>query len=168
MLQEEAHAMLWPTVKSRPRVLFVEPDPSFGRSLLRELDEADVVVEWIRTADELRARCAGRDACPPKLVFLDWELPGAQRGEPLRLIQEMFPLAAVVVLSRALTGDSEALLLCRGIPSIQKPLEAVTLSQLVIGLSSDARRDPTRYWNARQSALSPRPRASDRGAHPRP
>lgn len=152
MQQEAAHFALWPRVKSGPRVLFVEPDPVLGQSLLQQFNRAAVMVEWIRTASELRARSPGRDLAAPRLVFLDWELPGAAHGEPLSFIQGTFPLAAVVVLSRELSGDNAALLLSRGIPSIQKPVHPNTLQRLVLGLSGAACGDQRGHWSARQSA----------------
>jgi DNA-binding NarL/FixJ family response regulator len=163
MLQEEASAVLWQRVKDSPRVLFVEPDPFLGQSLLQEFNTAAVVVEWIRTAAELRARSHGRDGSPPRLVFLDWELPGAPHGEPLGLVVEMFPRAAVVVLSRELNGDRAAALLIRGIPSLHKPLHPLRLSQLVLELSADARCDPIEYFSSRRSAAASTTRL-DRGS----
>jgi DNA-binding NarL/FixJ family response regulator len=123
-------------VTSRRRILFVDNDLLFRECLLQIFESATVGVEWIRTASELRSRTVVGPSVDPTLVFLDWDLPDAIAGEPLGVIQTAFPLSSIVVLSRQLNGDTAALLLARGIPSIQKPIHPLSLSQLALGLSA--------------------------------
>jgi len=123
-------------VTNRRRILFVENDLLLGQCLLEVFENITVAVEWIRTASELKSRTVLHRAALPTLVFLDWELPDAAAGEPLGVIQAAYPLSAIVVLSKQLSGDTAALLLARGIPSIQKPVHPVLLSRLALGLAT--------------------------------
>jgi DNA-binding NarL/FixJ family response regulator len=73
----------------------------------------------------------------PNLVLLDWELPGAAPGEALSVVEGYLPSSTIVVLGERLTGDTAAVLLSRGIPSIHKPVNPFVLSMLALDLSSD-------------------------------
>jgi DNA-binding NarL/FixJ family response regulator len=117
-------------------VLLAEHDTPLGLSVLQGLEKVALAGDWVRSATELRSWMARRRTSLPKLVLLDWELPGAPRGEALQIIQSSFPPPSIIVLGERLSGDHAALLLSQGIPSLQKPVNPVLLSLLALGLGS--------------------------------
>jgi len=131
------------------KVLLAEHDAPLGHSVLHRLGRLDIAGEWVRSASELEAWAAllhrgqqldpaqGR-ALEPKLVLLDWELPGAAAGEPLGVLEGLLPSAIIVVLSEGLSGDDAAVLLSRGVPSIHKPVHPFVLSTLALDLATES------------------------------
>jgi DNA-binding NarL/FixJ family response regulator len=119
------------------KVLLAEHDAPLGHSVLQLLGKAAIAGDWVRSAAELEAWIARRRTLDPRLVLLDWELPGAAAGEPLGVLQGLLPSTTIVVLSNALTGDNAAVLLSRGVPSIHKPINPFVLSMLALDLSTD-------------------------------
>jgi DNA-binding NarL/FixJ family response regulator len=131
-----------------PNVLLAEHDAPLGHSVLHSLSKVCVLGEWVRSTAELREWTARERAGPPSLVLLDWELPGAAPGEALGVLEGYLPASTIVVLGERLSGDTAAVLLSRGIPSIHKPVHPFVLSMLALDLSTDGR--PA----AREEALS--------------
>jgi DNA-binding NarL/FixJ family response regulator len=123
------------------KVLLAEHDAPLGHSVLQLLGKAAIAGEWVRSAAELRA-WAARRALDPRLVLLDWELPGAAAGELLGVLQGLLPLTTIVVLSDGLTGDNAAVLLSRGVASIHKPINPFVLSMLALDLSTESTAAP--------------------------
>jgi DNA-binding NarL/FixJ family response regulator len=119
-------------------VLLAEHDDPLGHSVLHLLAKVAIVGEWVRSSAELDAWAARRRAFAPRLVILDWELPGAAPGAPLGVLQNLLPSATIVVLSHGLSGDDAAVLLSRGVPSIHKPVNPFVLSMLALDLSTEA------------------------------
>jgi DNA-binding NarL/FixJ family response regulator len=134
------------------KVLVAEHDAPFGDSVLHLLGKVAIVGEWVRSASELSAWAAREHRFEPSLVLLDWELPGAARGEPLRALQGLLPCATIVVLSDQLTGDGAAVLLSQGIASLHKPVSPFVLSLLVLDLSAEAAPPESGWLPARCSA----------------
>lgn len=124
-------------------VLLAEQDAPLGHSVLQLLSKLAIVGEWVRSSAELDAWAARRRAFEPRLVILDWELPGAAAGAPLGVLQSLLPAATIVVLSEALSGDNAAVLLSRGVPSIHKPVNPFVLSMLALDLSTEANAAPS-------------------------
>jgi len=118
-------------------VLLAEQDAPLGHAVLHALAKVNIRGEWLRSAAELRAWTARAHAQVPNLVLLDWELPGAAPGEALSVVEGYLPSSTIVVLGERLTGDTAAVLLSRGIPSIHKPVNPFVLSMLALDLSSD-------------------------------
>src|SRR5688572_11042793 len=108
-------------------VLLAEQDAPLGNSVLQLLAKVAIVGEWVRSSAELDAWAARRPTLAPRLVILDWELPGAAAGAPLGVLQSLLPSATIVVLSHGLSGDDAAVLLSRGVPSIHKPVNPFVL-----------------------------------------
>jgi DNA-binding NarL/FixJ family response regulator len=131
------------------KVLLAEHDAPLGHSVLHRLGRLDIAGEWVRSASELEAWAAllhrgqqldparGR-ALEPRLVLLDWELPGAAAGAPLGVLEGLLPSAIIVVLSEGLSGDDAAVLLSRGVPSIHKPVHPFVLSTLALDLATES------------------------------
>jgi DNA-binding NarL/FixJ family response regulator len=119
-------------------VLLAEQDAPLGNSVLHLLAKVAIVGEWVRSSAELDAWAARRRAFAPRLVILDWELPGAASGAPLGVLQGLLPSATIVVLSHGLSGDDAAVLLSRGVPSLHKPVNPFVLSMLALDLSTEA------------------------------
>jgi DNA-binding NarL/FixJ family response regulator len=120
------------------KMLLAEHDAPLGHSLLHLLAKVAILGEWVRSAAELDEWAAKHHTREPSLVLLDWELPGAGSGEPLSLLQARLPSATIVVLSERLSGDDAAVLLSRGVPSIQKPINPYVLSMLALDLCTEA------------------------------
>jgi DNA-binding NarL/FixJ family response regulator len=121
------------------RVLLAEQDGLLGHSVLHLLAKNRAVVGvWVRSAAELDEWAIGHRLEGPSLVLLDWELPGAAAGEPLGVLQSLWPATAIVVLSDGLSGDNAAVLLSRGVPSIHKPINPFVLSMLAMDLATEA------------------------------
>jgi len=118
-------------------VLLAEQDAPLGRAVLHSLAKVCIRGEWVRSAADLRAWTARARTRVPNLVLLDWELPGAAPGEALGVVEGYLPSSTIVVLGERLTGDTAAVLLSRGIPSIHKPVNPFVLSMLALDLSSD-------------------------------
>jgi DNA-binding NarL/FixJ family response regulator len=121
-----------------PNVLLASPDALLGRSVLWSLAKVRIAAEWVRSVAELHRWIARTRDGLPGLVLLDWELPGAPPGEALGVLEGFLPASTIVVLAEGLTGDTAAVLLSRGVPSIQKPIHPFVLSMLALDLSADA------------------------------
>jgi DNA-binding NarL/FixJ family response regulator len=119
-------------------VLLAGQDAPLGNSVLHLLAKVAIVGEWVRSSAELDAWAARRRPLAPRLVILDWELPGAAAGAPLGVLQSLVPSATIVVLSHGLSGDDAAVLLSRGVPSIHKPVNPFVLSMMALDLSTEA------------------------------
>lgn len=120
------------------KVLLAEHDAPLGHSVLQLLAKLAILGEWVRSASELDEWARKPHVHEPRLVLLDWELPGAGSGGPLSVVQGRLPSATVVVLSERLSGDDGAVLLSRGVPSILKPINPFVLSMLALDLSTEA------------------------------
>lgn len=121
-----------------PNVLLASPDASLGRSVQWSLTKIGIAVEWVRSVDELHGWIARTRDGRPGLVLLDWELPGAAPGEALGVLEGFLPASTIVVLAECLTGDTAAVLLSRGVPSIHKPINPFVLSMLALDLTAEA------------------------------
>jgi DNA-binding NarL/FixJ family response regulator len=118
-----------------PNVLLAEADAPLGRSVSCSLAKVCIAAEWVRSVAELHGWIARPRERLPRLVLLDWELPGAAPGEALSVVEGYLPSSTIVVLGERLTGDTAAVLLSRGVPSIHKPINPFVLSMLALDLS---------------------------------
>jgi len=125
-----------------PNVLLAEPDAPLGRSVLCSLAKICIAAEWVRSVAELHSWVARARDRLPRLVLLDWELPGAAPGEALSVVEGYLPTSTIVVLAERLTGDTAAVLLSRGVPSIHKPINPFVLSMLALDLSVETSAAP--------------------------
>jgi DNA-binding NarL/FixJ family response regulator len=119
-------------------VLLIGEEGPAGLSLFRAL-EMTIEVEWMRSISELKARVARSEERAPKVVFADLELADASSDEVLRIVQMNFPLAAVIALAGALSGEDAARLLWQGVPYLNKPVSPLALAGLALRLSAPAR-----------------------------
>lgn len=85
-----------PPSSVRRRVLIVDPDPSFSRSLQPQFEAREFDVETVGTPDEAITRVA---AASPDLVLLDLYLPGGAAIELLRLWKAEAPALVVILES---------------------------------------------------------------------
>jgi len=120
-----------------PNVLLAEADAPLGRSVLGSLAKVCIAAEWVRSVGELHSWIARARDCLPRLVLFDWELPGDVPGAALSVLEGYLPASTIVVLGERLTGDTAAVLLSRGVPSIHKPINPFVLSMLALGLSAE-------------------------------
>jgi PAS domain S-box-containing protein len=84
-----------PSIVKR-RVLFVDNDLSFGRSLERDLRTRSFEIETIGTPDEAISRVA---ASPPDMVVLDLYLPDGAALRLLRLWKTEVPALVIILVS---------------------------------------------------------------------
>ncbi|HKE14894.1 MAG TPA: LuxR C-terminal-related transcriptional regulator, partial [Kofleriaceae bacterium] len=119
-------------------VLLIAEDGPAALSLFRAL-EMTLEVEWMRSAEELRARVGRLEERAPRVVFVDLELSDGSSDEVLRAVQMNFPLAAVIALAGALSGEDAARLLWQGVPYLNKPVSPLALAGLALRLSAPAR-----------------------------
>ena len=114
-----------PVAERRHRVLIVDGDPSFGRSLERDLRTRALDLEVAHSAAEAISRVA---AAAPDLVVLDLCLPDGAALKLLRLWKANVPGLVVILISRnpSLTAVVDALKEgARGF--LTKPLSAAAL-----------------------------------------
>jgi len=81
---------------NRRRVLIVDADPSFGRSLEPDFKTQAFDVETVGTADEAISRVSGD---PPDLIVLDLYLPDGAALKLLRLWKVQAPALVVILVS---------------------------------------------------------------------
>lgn len=120
---------------SDAHVLLVAQDASKERAISRMLRGKCEIVEWVKSAPELRSRLLRFDLSAPDVVFLDLELPEISADESVFLVKSAFALASVVALAGNLNAERAARLLSVGVPSLNKPVSASVLAGLALLLS---------------------------------
>lgn len=118
---------LVPAALSRPRVIFVEDDPA-SQFLVKKALEDMVNIELFADGREALAHIT--DA-PPDLLLLDWNLPGLNGEELLRVLRsDSLTRQLKVVVISGVVGPGRLLDMdCQGF--LAKPLDSMALRRLV-------------------------------------